>query len=343
MKIFSPHRRKMEAKRRFGGKEFQNKIKKAQGYKRAMDSRQSLLGKIWHGFGIWGKLATTGSVLVILVVAYYSFISPYFLVTNVTVNGTSRVSAEDVANAIKDSSSSRSFFIPKNHLVFLSKGKAESLIIAKAPLVKEIGKYKRIWPNGLELEVVERNPGFILTVNGKDYLVDDQGIVLKEQLASSEFLHVIDDVVEGLTIGETLNNTKLIGFVMSLGRQWPIKINSNIREIKLPGKAATQLQAISDEGWGVFFDISRPVETQLVNLSTILSRQIPAKSRLNLAYIDLRFDKWAYYCYKDSPCEAQAQLPEENSGTGVEKVPVDESKIGPQTEGAKIEQKKSSP
>ena len=308
MKIFSPHRKKMEASRRYGSKEFQNKIKKAQNYKRVFDPRtRGFLAAFLHRIYLDSILVKLALLIIVLAVGYYLFFASYFLVTQVEVSGAVQVQTAQIQEIIYEQASGRWFFIPKNHQVLLNQSNVQALISERYPLVKELKSYKHIWPNKIQLEIVERHPGFALNINNKFYLVDDEGLVVKELPDAQGLPVVMDTVIEPVEIDERLNNTKLVGFVISGTRSWPTKINSQIKEIKVPGKAATQIQFISTEGWGVFFDVNRSAESQLSNLSTILSRQIPAKDRLRLVYIDLRFDKWAYYCYKDSPCEAQPQ------------------------------------
>jgi hypothetical protein len=79
MKIFSPHRRKMEAKRRYGGKEFQNKVKKAQSYKRIFDPNgRGFMSGLFRALGLESILIRIVLIAVLLVAGYFLFISPYF-------------------------------------------------------------------------------------------------------------------------------------------------------------------------------------------------------------------------------------------------------------------------
>lgn len=324
MKIFSPHRRKMEAKRRYGSKEFQNKVKKAQNYKRVFDpNARGFWSAIVRTLRLDSILIRITTAVVILGLAYLLFISPYFLVYQVTVSGNEQVQTAQIEQVFKDETASRWIFIPKNHLVLLSKSAMQETLTGKLPLLKEIKTYKRVWPNRIEFEIIERHPGFALTVDSKIYLIDDEGLVVKEIPDAQGLPAVFDQVSEPVQVGERLNNTKLVAFILSAARQWPNKINPQLKEVKIPGKAATQAQFMSAEGWGVFFDANRPAESQLSNLSLILARQIPANRRLQLAYIDLRFDKWAYYCYKDQPCEAQPQNDPEAEAEDAEKVEIE--------------------
>jgi cell division septal protein FtsQ len=308
MKIFSPHRRKMEASRRFGSREFKNKIKKAQDYKRSFDPRnRGAMGELLHFLHLDSPLVALPTIGILGLAFYYLFVSSYFLVTDVQVVGAQQVPAEQIKAAIQSSANSRWLFIPKNHLLLMSESNTLEALAEEMPLIKEMAKYRRVWPNGVKMEIVERKPGFAFNVNGRSYMVDEEGVVVKELDGANGLVTVYDQVTEDISPGERLNNTKLVVFIMSALKHWPTKINTNIKEIKVPGKASTQVQIVSNEGWGVFFDTTRPVESQVSNLSLILNRQIPASNRLRLAYIDLRFDKWAYYCYKNSPCESQPQ------------------------------------
>ncbi|HYC79988.1 MAG TPA: FtsQ-type POTRA domain-containing protein [Candidatus Binatia bacterium] len=309
----------MEASRRYGSKEFQNKIKSAQNYKRIYDPRgKGVVHDILHWLHLDNRLYQFLLLIVAGFFAYFLIISPYFLVTEFIISGNQQVSRDQIVSVLKKSEEGRWLLVPKNHLALMSKNGTLEMVSSELPLVKEFKTYKRVWPNKIEMEIVERHPGFIFNVNNTNYLVDEEGFVVRAVDDTTGLPIVIDQVIETVTVGEQLNNTKLVAFVISATKQWPNKIRSAMREIKVPGKAAEQVEFKSAEGWGVFFDINRPVEAQLSNLSLILNRQIPAQNRLRLAYIDLRFDKWAYYCYKNSPCEAQPQNTEQTKEEGEE-------------------------
>jgi cell division septal protein FtsQ len=238
---------------------------------------------------------------------YFLFFSNYFLVNDIAVSGSERVSADAIRGSLREYMSGKTVFVPNNHFIFLTKSGAEESLFEDQPLIREISRFKKIWPNKIEVEVVERTPGFALNVDGKNFLVDEEGVVVRELADTAGLIQVFDQVSEPVEVGERLNNTKLVAFTISAIKAWPGKIKTEVKEVRIPGKASTQVQFVSQEGWAVFFDVSRPAERQLSNLALIISRQIPAQRRLDLAYIDLRFEKWAYYCYKNQPCQAQQQ------------------------------------
>lgn len=300
MKIFSPHRRKLEAKRRYGSADFKNKVKSAQNYRRLLNSTSKLIPLKY-------KILALGILSVLI---YFLAISPYFVVTKVNVGGNIQLSSEQIQNTLVQGTPKKLGLIPSNHFWFLSKNSSEKKLIVEFPTIKRVTKYKRQWPNKIEIEILERNPGFVIVVNNRSYLIDDEGMVVKELFEPLQLPKVINQVSDDVKVGEIFNNSKLVGFIMSGSRQWPNKISSKFTEIRIPGIASTQVQFVSTEGWSVFFDINRSAESQLSSLLLIINNQINPKDRLNLAYIDLRFEKSAYYCFKNSPCEQQPQTKE---------------------------------
>lgn len=297
MKIFSSHRRKLEPKRRFGSREFKNKVKSAANYKRVFSGGLSGTLKFWKYFGI----------AVALVIFYYLAISSRFVIADITVSGNHDVSTQEIEDAIASAGRARIFLIKKNNFFIMTQGSANNILTHALPNIKEITNYKRIWPNKVQITVKERTPGFVIVSNAKNFLIDDEGTVVSPIDDPRNLLIVQDQLVEDFASGELLPNTKLAPFVIAMARQWPSKVSSPVSLVKFPGKASNDVQFDTSEGWSVLFSTDRSVAAQLNDLAVILNKEIAAKDRARLAYIDLRLTKWAYYCFKATPCQQQAQ------------------------------------
>ena len=304
--IFSKHRRKIESHRRFGSREFKSKIKKAKNYKRVFGSNNGFFSRIIGVFGLSTKNGIRALLILLLILGYYLFLSPKFRIEQVNATGNVQVTSEQITNVFLKAGNERWFLIPKNHYLLLSAGRANALVKQEIPSIKEVVKSNRKWPNQIDIEVFERNKGFIFKTNNEFFVVDDEGVIIKEDEARSDLLIVTNQVEENVAIGETLN-PKLVAFIVSMNKQWNGRINTEINEVKIPGKATSEVQFVAKEGWSVLFDINRPVLNQLSNLALLLNKQIATKDRGRLAYIDLRLAKWAYYCFKDAPCSSQPQ------------------------------------
>lgn len=306
MRIFSGHRKKVEAKRRFGSLEFRNKIKEASSYKRAYIKEGN------------GKALTYAKFLTVAIFGlafYFLVISDSLLVKEVSIQGNSQVSTEQIEDVLNANANSRLLLIKKNHFLLMSQGRINKLLTKSLPTIKEVTKSDRGWPDKISIELVEHTPGFVIESNGNYFLVDDEGIVVEQIPDPKNFLVVNDQLTESFASGDRLSNQKFVPFILSMKKTWSSKISTPIATVKFPGKSSTEVQFITNTGWAVLFDTSRSVTVQLSDLSIILSKQITPGDLQNLAYIDLRLSKWAYYCFKQSPCEQQPRPTEAGATT----------------------------
>lgn len=287
MKIFSANRKKIEPHRRFGGLEFRSKVRDAAGYKRVY-TKPKISWKFWRNLAI----------VIALGIIYILTLSNYFVVSEISVSGNEQISTQSIIDALK----------AKNiRLFFLTEGKANQILTSAFPSIKKISSLHRSWPDKVSLNVVERNPGFVISSNSQYFLIDDEGVVVSSITAAEakNLLVVVDSLVEDFAAGEALPNTKISPFVLGMNKQWGTKINTPIRLVKFSGKASSDIQFETTEGWSAFFDATRPVVSQLSDLALILNKKIPDRSKL--VYIDLRSAKFVYYCFKASACEQQPQ------------------------------------
>jgi cell division septal protein FtsQ len=318
MKIFSTHRRKIDANRRYRGPEFQNKVKNAANYKRIFNYNPA---KWYKGLGGWftakGALWRTIGVLSVVALFYFMVLSSTLSVVNVSVTGNHSISTETIIEEIKIQGNSRAFFVRKNNFFLMTQGRVNRALQTRFPEIKTV-ETKRNWPNSISVKVVERNPGFVILSGNQYYLVDDEGTVVKVVATTENLLLLENQLSEDFKAGEMMN-TKFAPFVGSVARFWNEKISSPIVNGRFPGKASSEVEFVTAMGWSVIFDTNRPAAGQLENLNLLLSRQVTAKDLPRLAYVDLRLTKWAYYCFKATPCEQEA-LPEPEEGIENEEV-----------------------
>lgn len=315
MKIFSNHRRKLEPYRRFGGREFKEKLANAKNYKRSFGPKENPLSGFFASTGL-SKIGTLAGVAVLGTVFYFVCVSHYFWAGEIRVSGASQVSADEISAVINNLSQKRFFLVPENSLLFLSPARANSILTKAEPVIESV-KVKRTWPDKISFEITERTPALVLSSGGTNYLIDDQGFVIKQVGPETTLMEINDSVQEDIPVGSTLGG-KLIPFVLSMQSQWPSKVQVPLSSAKIPGKGSTEVEFISAEGWSVFFSTDRPVTSQLANLSGLLAHQIGA-NRVKLAYVDLRLAKWAYFCLKDTPCQQtdQTQADSQTAATAI--------------------------
>ncbi len=305
MKIFSKHRKKMEPKRRFGGMEFRSKIKEASNYKRAFHPTGVFSLNFLPGNSRWLRVAKITGTLGFLLAVYYFVISPALLVTDYEIKGNRQVSADQIRETLQASGNQRLFLIPKANYFLMSQGRVNHLLTSTFPTIKTVLHYNRQWPHKAVIEISERTPGFVIKTNNNYFLIDSEGLVVDQIENPQKLLVVEDQLDESFSHGDSLPNQKLAPFILSMSKSWSTKVNIPIVSIKFPGKSSNEVQFETSMGWSVLFDTGRSVTVQLSDLAVILSKQIKPSELPQLAYIDLRLNKWAYYCFKASPCSSK--------------------------------------
>ncbi|MBX4186829.1 MAG: FtsQ-type POTRA domain-containing protein [Candidatus Doudnabacteria bacterium] len=315
--IFSKHRKKIEPGRRYGSISFRNKVKEAANYKRAFNPTSGFSLNILSGNSIRTKIYKGLGVTAVAVAIYYLMISPIFLVTDIEIKGNHQISSEQIRQLLGNTGDHRFFLIRKNNFLIMTEGRVNKLLTGSIPTIKNVSLHKSL-PNHAVLEISEHTPGFAIESNGKYFLVDDEGVVVNQMEGPQKLLVAHDQLVENFVRGERLPNQKLAPFIISMSKMWGSKINVPIEVVKFPGKIGNDVQFVTVMGWSVLMDASRPGSVQLGNLAVILSKEVTPMQQLKLAYIDLRLDKKAYYCFKESPCQQQPGGLEAGTNTNAE-------------------------
>lgn len=288
--------------RRFGSRELRLRINRVHTRRRTFGgpstSRISRIFTLFKRAKVW----KTSLAVFFLLAVYFLFVSNFMLVSNASFAGNNQVSTDRLGEIFEQNAAGRRFLIRKNHFVFMTEGRLNRMF-AGVNEIKRVNSNRK-WPNGVEIQITERNPGFVLNTGGKSYLIDDEGMAVNES-SMPGLPAVVNLNNDELKIGDAALPLKLAAFILSMHRTWPAKINSEIAGIKISKLDSSEVQFDSQESWAVFFDINRSVISQLNNLSIILSQQIPIKDRSKLAYIDLRSDKWVYYCFRGTACSQE--------------------------------------
>lgn len=244
--------------------------------------------------------------LILLVIFYYLVVSDRLLVTELTLAGNNQVSYEQVKSVLDAAANNRLLLMRQNHYLLMTRGRVNRMVTKSIPEVREVVRVNRTWSNQIEIEIAERNPGFVLSVRDRKFLVDEGGVVLKEVIEENGLPLVFNQSQEDeVVVGELLSNAKMVAFILSMHRTWDSKMEAKIAAIKIPSKGSYEVQFTAASGWTAFFDVNRPVAVQLESLSVILNKQIAAKDKARLAYVDMRSEKWVYYCFTGSACAQQ--------------------------------------
>ena len=215
-------------------------------------------------------------VSLVILLVYFLFFHSFFEIKNIEISGNNKVKTEQISNLIE-----------KKNIFLFNKKEARGKILNNFPEIVEV-IIKRNLPATIKIEIEERKPVALICQNDC-FFIDKKGIIF-EKTENNEILKIKNLTLnQELKLGEkALEKEQLDKF---------LKIESNLKQdlgiktdlIELVSEK--RLNVYISEGWQVYFDLQGDIDWQLVELKTILEKEISLEEREKLEYIDLRFDK----------------------------------------------------
>jgi len=228
--------------------------------------------------GIWKLIL---ALVVIFGVAYFIFLSSFFKITDIFVEGNNLVKKEDVINALPSKQNILLFDIAKN----------EKLLESRFPEIKQAQIYRGI-PNALKVVIFEREGKVVWQSGDKKYLVSTQGEVGQEVAGDEgKGLPLIVDLKKlPVESGTQLVSPNFVAFIVNISSNFYNAVNIKPRNFEVP-ETTFDVNLKTDAGFYVKLNSLRSSKKQLDNLKQVLV----TKRQEIYKYVDLRIDGWAYY------------------------------------------------
>lgn len=299
---------------RFRRPEFQEKLERARRFQRKAIPLSEGLGEwVLQKLGLRSRPSRLLSLILLLLIAYFLFISNLFLVKNAELLS-AEPSPEQVREVLKLLKWKRIYLVPSSHILILNQKMMLAALQQELPQVRTLTQFKKIFPDRVALAIEERKPLYVWQSGVNYYLLDQDGVVFQKVLnydpATFFELLITDLTVTEVRIGQELDTKKILGFIEQLQALWPQKIQeTNFLSFSVPSVRSPDIFVRTAIGFQVYFDLERSVNVQLTHLDRLLGQEIRPETYTGLSYIDLRLPNIAYYCYQDAPCAAPPPLP----------------------------------
>jgi len=218
-----------------------------------------------------------------------AFYSDFFQINRIIFAHNTNVVLQDTAKIIEP-------IRKKNNNIFLFDTYRAERLLEGIPKVLSV-KILRKLPKTLVIDIKERIPALIWQTGSHTFYVDENGYAFTEIKKGIGYPIIVDRAILPVKIGQRVVNNDFVKFVNRLDVNFT-------RKTKLKRVAMyildTTLELIieTDNGIKILFATDRDVDIQLSHLATALKR-ITGQS---ISYIDLRIDKWIYYCPKGAEC-----------------------------------------
>lgn len=186
------------------------------------------------------------------------------------------------------------------NILWLSVTSPDRVVTEHQPSIKEI-KILRGIPDTLIVKLIEREPSMIWQVNDVWYTVDPTGFVFKEQQINKRedgsldypgttLPVVVDTKLVPVRVKQTIVRPQFITFVKTLQERLPKELNLRVIRGEV-GETTFNVTMVTDAGWNVLFDTTRPLEAQMKTLMNVLESK-----RADIhQYVDVRVRGWVYY------------------------------------------------
>lgn len=238
-------------------------------------------------------------LLIILILAglvYLIFYSPIFRITKIEVSGLQNIPRDYLEDKIiKWQLEQRRFLIFKqDNLFFFSKSWLRRNIESKYAL-DELKVSKKLF-HTLEVNVKEKLPKLVWVTQDKYFYIEINGTISSETnkdklISNLPIVH--DGENKSVSIGETLISDKIVDFIDKLNNKLRKQTKISINNYVFPERKSTQVNAITNEGWSIYFEANHDLDTQIKNLQDALDKKI--KNTKSLEYIDLRVENRVYF------------------------------------------------
>jgi cell division septal protein FtsQ len=253
---------------------------------------------------------------------YFFIFSNFYNVTDIQVSGNEVIATDDVLDITGQYLSQNQLFIMKNRNIFLFSKNAIKKRLNEVIILEDL-KVDKILPNTIKLTLVEKNSAIKWLSNDNEYLLDNQGQIIKRYYVSatpqifvvqpgnnvsnttpvasneSKFIKLRNLANQPVNLGDYVIKAENAGFILELANKIKDVEYLKFTEIDLPNAYPQYLSVIMAGDWQIQFNLLDSVSVQLNRLNLLIDQKIKKENLNRLEYIDLRLGESIYYKFKE--------------------------------------------
>jgi len=267
------------------------------GIKNGSDQGKKIFFKIFVGF-LW--LIFIGSI------GYILLFSPFMEIGSVSVEGNESLSQDDVRSVAEAEIYGKYFDIfPKNNFILADSNGIEVAISKRFKRVESV-KVKKIFTNGMMLEITERKSKLVFADGEHQWVINDKGEAYAEadfgtnDLGERDLIILRDMSQKNIPQKEIFLDESLIFFMEDVRKKLLDEASIETeKEFRTPALISGDLRIKTIEGWEIYLNKNLGEGKSIEMLKAVLdSNFIEKEKRTALEYMDLRVINKAYYKLK---------------------------------------------
>ncbi|HTX86527.1 MAG TPA: hypothetical protein VMC41_00490 [Candidatus Nanoarchaeia archaeon] len=247
--------------------------------------------------GVKGKLILSASAIFLLFIIWLIFISPFWGIRNIALNGVDQASAADIRDLIGAQLQTRSFLIlPQSNLLFFSEKKIAAVLRSKYHFQQII--IKKNWPNSLSVTIVNKPLICVWNEGDKYYYADTDGYAVEEinplDLKNNKYPLLVNNSSLRMYGNRIAVDPSYLNFTAALYDKFSqAALGIDLDHFIVDDEVDT-VKLATKEGLTIDFNTKDDIDKQLSNLSILKNQKLKdqfAKEKM----IDLRFGDKIYY------------------------------------------------
>lgn len=247
--------------------------------------------------GIKGKLIIILTVLILIFIIWFIFISHFWGIKKISISGVDQMSDTDVRNLITEQMHARNFILfPQDNILFFNKRNFENTLQKKYHFQKI--EIKEEWPNALVINIISKPLAGIWNEGDKYYYIDTDGYAVQEinplDLKDNKYPLITNLSSLRLRGNRIAVDPSYINFAVLLYAKFAQAMPGvNIDRFVIDDEVDT-LKLLTPEGLKIIFNTKDDIDKQLSNLAILKNQKLKDvfnKQKL----IDLRYGDKIYY------------------------------------------------
>lgn len=290
--------------KRFNNPEYKNQIRAVRNYKRQVpvkpENRWDLV-LFYIGLTSWKRRIFAAIILAAAV--YLAYFANFLMFRDPEVLGADSGVTEQVKQNFADYKHTFKGILPQKNILFFSKSGFAEYLTANNYQVASVKQIKESFWHSIQITVEQRVPLYALQ-NGDNYFILNSDQVVGIQIPADQAAQYIpfkDTADEQVHPGEKFLDEQRRTFLEYIKNNIGPQLSLDIAGYEVPGRAADQLVVNLKRGFKAMFTDTGDAAAQLDRMYKVWVQFTPDQQN-RLAYIDLRFDKNVYVCFKNDVC-----------------------------------------
>lgn len=218
-------------------------------------------------------------ILTVGLIGYVLVFLPFLWVHDLEVKGTKNLDQGEIEEVARQAAVTHLGPISSESLVLLNEEAVADAVKDANPDVARVTVTKR-WPDGLAVDVTERESTLLWQSTDKFYLVDQQGIAFEQTEPQDGLLKVEDSTGLPVETGKQIVSAAFIKELGDIQREMQTA-GFTVTGFRIP-ESTFEVQAVTDQGFYALFDSTRSIPFQVDALKRAVQAQKPSQ------YADLR-------------------------------------------------------